>query len=380
VTWFRPFLRIGLCWAIFSLGSLLSGLAALRLHSYPPLDLTPLRAPGIITLTRNVELVANVSITLWLAHRLRRSPAMTRLLMKTFFWTGIASCLFSAVSYPLDLAGIAQLGSYSSLHRWRGFYNEGGPYGLYLLAILLTGVTLRHLGWLTPRTYRLTQVLLVVSLLMTFSKAALFAAVLLVLFNVFLAASLTRRVLILGTAAAALFAVVTLLPVGPAIRAYQSSSARYEAASHLHPLDQSFVLGRVAGAFLVPRMLAAHPWTGIGWGNYPTQRNAPEFRGAAVWVDVSDDPGLGLWGMAPEVGLPLFGLVFLCLFLPFLYLRRLQAPPYLLNLALLQPIVHLAGSQLNLSYPWLVTCFALALAFKTAELPKTPSHRVPWSG
>ena len=149
VTWFRPFLRIGLCWALFSLGSILSGLAALRLHAYPPLDLTPLRAPGIITLTRNVELAANVSIMLWLAHRLRRSPAMTRLLMKTFFWTGIASCLFSAVSYPLDLAGIAQLGSYSSLHRWRGFYNEGGPYGLYLLAILLTGVALHHLGWIT---------------------------------------------------------------------------------------------------------------------------------------------------------------------------------------------------------------------------------------
>jgi hypothetical protein len=145
------------------------------------------------------------------------------------------------------------------------------------------------------------------------------------------------------------------------LRQYQATAAQYERLSHLHSNDASFVYGRVAGAFIVPRMIAAHPITGVGWGNYGILRNAPEYRGAAVFTEDADDPGLGIFGLAAEMGLPLLGGLLFLLFLPFFYLRHLRTPIWLSNLALVQPIVHLYGAQLNLTYPWIVTAFALGL-------------------
>ena len=41
----------------------------------------------------------------------------------------------------------------------------------------------------------------------------------------------------------------------------------------------------------------------------------------------------------------------------------MRAPSYVLNLALLQPMVHLFGAQLNLTYPWVVTAMALGIGY-----------------
>ncbi|MES2391442.1 MAG: hypothetical protein V4555_07365, partial [Acidobacteriota bacterium] len=57
----------------------------------------------------------------------------------------------------------------------------------------------------------------------------------------------------------------------------------------------------------------------------------------------------------------------LCFLVPYLYARRVHAPLYIRNLALLQPLVHLFGAQLNLTYPWVTTAFALALTYLYAH-------------
>ena len=44
-----------------------------------------------------------------------------------------------------------------------------------------------------------------------------------------------------------------------------------------HPGDRNYVMGRVTGALIVPRMIAAHPIGGIGLGNYSLMRNDPEY-------------------------------------------------------------------------------------------------------
>jgi hypothetical protein len=50
-------------------------------------------------------------------------------------------------------------------------------------------------------------------------------------------------------------------------------------------------------------------------------------------------------------------------FYPYFYLRRRDVPLPIKNLALIQPVVHLCGAQLNLTFPWLMTAFALALGY-----------------
>jgi len=150
--------------------------------------------------------------------------------------------------------------------------------------------------------------------------------------------------------------------LGSKIELFKQAGEKYETASHLHVGDGNFVEGRVAGLFLVPRMIAAHPFTGVGWGNYGIVRNDPQYRGAAAWGD-PDEPGLGVLGLGAEIGLPLLSFLFVYLALPYFWLHRLHVPEHIANLALLQPVAHLFGAQLNLIYPWIVTAFALGLGF-----------------
>jgi hypothetical protein len=102
-------------------------------------------------------------------------------------------------------------------------------------------------------------------------------------------------------------------------------------------------------------------------------RNAPEYRGAAVYTQDADDPGLGMYGLAAELGLPMLAFLIVLLLVPFLYLRRLQAPTWMANLALLQPLVHVFGAQLNLTYPWVTTAFALGLGLSYVRIRPLPA-------
>ena len=201
---------------------------------------------------------------------------------------------------------------------------------------------------------------------MSASKAAIMAAAALLLFNSLFAGSHRRRAISVFVLCIVILIALQTLNVGNTLQVFAHTADTYERLSHLHANDGNFVIGRVAGLFIVPRMIAAHPLSGVGWGNYGFLRNLPEYRGASAFAFDIDAPALGLLGSAAEFGIPLDLFLIFLLFLPFLYLRRLRCPAYLTNLALLQPLVHLFGGQLNLTYPWIVTAFALGLAYSAA--------------
>ena len=380
-TWFRPYLRIGALYALFVLAALALAVASLRFDFYVGDDLTPLRRPVVVSLARAIELMGNVSMMLYLANLFRQDAYWLRFAMRVYFWVGVASGLYSVLSYPLDVAGIVSLGVYSDSHRFRGFYNEGGPYGLYVVSLILVGIALYRKHWERGPKMIGAFGLLTISLVMSQSKAAYGAILFFSVMGIFLMGSLSRKLaMLLG---AGVIAVIIFQATGVArlIVLYRTQSAAYERASRMRRTDANFVYGRVAGGFIVPRMIAAHPLTGIGWGNYGILRNSPEYRGASQFVPLADEPGLGLLGTAADLGLRLIALLLICLFLPAGYLRRRRVPFYALSVALWQPIVHIFGGQLNLTYPWIATALALGLAYcpdqpsLTSELPVVPLSR-----
>lgn len=360
-TWYRLLLRIGMAYALFCVVGIILAAAALRFDFYYPYQPSPLNAPLAIAIVRSVELSASVFIMLWMADRFRHDPASIRFTMRVYFWTGVASAIYSIASWPLALLGIENLGMTSS-HRFRGFYNEGGPWGLYLLSVILIGFGLHHLRWENTRKLLLAGAPLLLGLAMSGSKSALVAGGVLLLINTVAFGSALKRVTVAFALAGLLLFGVEALNFDAFLRAYAQTRAGYERLSHLHSRDGNFVVGRVAGAFIVPRMIAAHPYSGVGWGNYGLLRNTPEYRGAGAFSWENDQPGLGLIGYAAELGVPLTLYLSVLLLIPSFYLLRRKAPAYLVNLALLQPLVHLFGAQLNLTYPWVVTSFALGLA------------------
>ncbi len=367
----RAIFWLGMGWLLFSVATMSLAVASLRFDFYLPANPDWIRLPVVISASRLTEYVLSFLVMLYLAHTFRRSAEKARFTLRVYFWTGVLSSVYSMVSYPLDVLGIAQLGAYADLHRFRGFYNEGGPYGLYVISVILVGMALYRLGWEKQLWMRWGFAAMLIAFVMSQSKAAFLAAAVLLLLNVVVSGSLAQRFSILGAMVVVVLLAVQFLNLEANLATYRAGAARFERLSHLRTTDSNFVYGRIAGLFIVPRMIAAHPWTGIGLGNYGILRNAPEYRGAAYYVGYADDSALGILGYVADFGIPLITYMLFLMMLPFVLLRRLRAPTYLTNLALLQPIVHLFGAQLNVTYAWIVTGFALGLGYnlKVWQMP-----------
>lgn len=365
--WARSYRMIGVCYLVFCSIALVLSISALRYDFYFPPDLGVLNYPVIIAISRIVELLASVSIMLYLASIFRHDRSKAAFTMRVYFWVGAVSAIYAIVTFPISLASKIDLGTYGPSHRMRGFYNEGGPYGLYLISAFLVGYALYKQGWVKRGSLRFGFIIMSIAFLGSQSKAAICAVLVILLMNGLLAQSFAKRIVLIASIFLFLGAVYQVVDVGAALRIYQRGSQAYEWLSHRHAKDPNFIYGRVAGAFIVPKMVEQHPLVGVGWGNYGLLRNAPEYRGAAVFAEIDDDPGLGIAGMTAELGLPLDIYLMVCLFLPFIYLRKWKAPSYLTNLVLLQPLVHLFGAQLNVTYPWIVTAFALGLGYSYKE-------------
>ena len=372
----RAIFWLGIGWLVFSIAVMSLAVASLRFDFYLPAGLASFRYPVYISASRLTEYILSFSVMLYLAHTFRRSAEKARFTLRVYFWTGVASAVYSMVSYPLDVLGIASLGAYANLHRFRGFYNEGGPYGLYVISVVLVGVTLYRLGWEKRLWMRWGFALMVIAFVMSQSKAAFLAAGALLLVNVLIGGSLKQRFLIVGMAVVLGFLATQFLDLRQNIETYEVGAARFERLSHQRYGDYNFIYGRIAGLFIVPRMIRAHPWTGIGLGNYGILRNAPEYRGAAYYVDTADDSGLGILGYVADLGIPLMAYMLFLMFLPFVLLRRMRAPAYLTNMALLQPVVHIFGAQLNVTYAWVMTGFALGIGYNLKAWQR-PAQELP---
>jgi hypothetical protein len=205
---------------------------------------------------------------------------------------------------------------------------------------------------------------LIVCLIGSQSKAAFFATGVLGVFYLILALRGWRRWTVLATLGAA-FAVLGLaLDIPAKVQVYNKASGVYEEMSNLKSGDPNFVMGRVAGAVLAPRMIAAHPLAGIGWGNYPLVRDDPEYRqGTAFSFGSTDAPGLGLIDYIVDLGFPLCLYLIWILSKPAFLLHRSGARVELITMAAIQPIATLAGAHLNLIYSWVVVALALGIGF-----------------
>lgn len=372
----RPLLRLGLSYLTFLVIALGLALWALKQDFYFIAGLTLLKYPLLVTFVRGTQLLASVIAMLYLAHLFRKNQRILRFAMRVYFRMGVASSIYALVTYPFARMGLAYLGT-SMDYRLRGFYNEGGPYGLYVISAALVGLSLFHLGWEDRGWLRWGSLLLPVALLGSQSKAAILALVAIGIVDMLLLRSAAQRAVFAASLLGALFLASQVVDVTAGVRMYREAGMAYERVSHQHRGDVNFVIGRVAGAFIVPRMIAEHPLAGVGWGNYELVRNAPEYRGASAWVDIADDPGLGLFGLAADLGLPLLGLLVFCLMLPAIYLRSRNVAFSVMNLVLMQPIAHLFGAQLNLTYPWIISAFALGLGLRSSQTVELATVKVP---
>jgi hypothetical protein len=369
---FGPIFSIGQSYTIFLVLAFLLSLLALR-QNFNLANETLLKRPLLVTISRMAELFLDAFYMLYLAGLFREDERLRIFAARVYYWTGIAGGIYALATYPLNYFLAMQLGTYSSSHRLRGFDNEGGPYGTYLLSVCALAIAMYHRGWLSRRQFYWGIALLVACLAGSQSKAAFFALAVLGLFYLLMALKGWRGWALIA-AMGAVFAVLGLLLNIPGkIEVYNRAIASYQELSNLRSEDGNIVMGRVAGAVLAPRMIAVHPLAGIGWGNYPLVRDNPEYRqGSAFSTGPTDAPGLGLIDYIVDLGFPLCLYLIWVLFKPAYLLRRHRATPGLVTMAAVHPVVTVAGAHLNLIYPWVVVALALGMGFarRTEAVPE----------
>jgi O-Antigen ligase len=364
---FNPYFSVAVSYGIFMVAAFLLSAYALQQDFFPYGQMTLLKRPLVMTISRIVELLVDVFYMLYLANLYRKDERLCRLGMKTYYWFGIASAVYSVLSYPLNVMYGWNLGTYYEEHRMRGFYNEGGPYGVYLVSVLLVTAVMRRRGWLTRFQSGLAMGLFVICMVLSQSKSALLLLPVLGLINGYVLLPRRGQWAMIGVAAVVL-AVLSFAGMGRVVELYQIASADYRMLSQIRSQDGNYVMGRVAGTVLAPRMIMAHPLTGVGWGNYGAVRDDPQYRQGTAFAIANDAPGLGPIDYIVDLGIPLWLFLMWAEFKPFRLLRRQGAGMLILNLALMQPLANIFGAHLNLTYPWVVAGFALGLGYqKTNE-------------
>jgi len=377
---FRPFVTIARSYAVFLLLAFVLSLFSLQQNFFHNAGL---KAPVLVTVARMAELFLDAFYMLYLAVLYREDEKLCLFGARTYYWTGMAGCLYSFATYPLNLLAATQLGTYGDHHRFRGFDNEGGGFGVYILSVIVLAFVMRRRHWLSKGQFRIGISVLAIGFLGSQSKSAYFALAALGVIGLAWFLEGWRRWAVFAGLVAMLILMGSIIGIQDQVEQYRRGAEQYQALSNLRAHDGNFVMGRVAGAVLAPRMIAARPLLGIGWGNYPLVRDDSVYRqGTAFSIASVDAPSLGVIDYIVELGFPLWLYLVWIELKPVYMLRRHGADAWLIALALIQPVSNWAGAHLNLMHPWVVVAFALGLGYTAqplqtlraaAPLPANPS-------
>lgn len=345
-------------WAFFLI--FLISLLSLRLTFYPPIgDFGPLKQAPWTTFIRFVQVVMAVSTLFIVALAIRADPSKFRKLLTAYVTCGYVSAVWGIISWlawlsGLTLPGVTAVDQYG-IARICGFFIEGGPFGVYIAGVMVVQVIRGYyLQYVSKRAFLIGMGLLSVAFVGAQSKAAVL--LLIVLFIMYLFKIRRAGLVLLGILALVPLALTSNLAKG--LHGYYDNFAHFEQAARERPDDYALLMGRLAAAVLMPRMIEEHPLLGIGIGNYSLMRNEPSVLRGLPRVELWDLNGLGLLGYMAELGIPLtlFILVIYAYPLAMAWKRR----PWIVLLCTYPLLAALFGVQLYFAYPWVLAGLGLA--------------------
>jgi hypothetical protein len=360
---------------LFSLVLIVLVLVNLRQTFFVPASATSImKQPFWISLSRFAQLTLIYMSFIFLLERFRESPRLLSLAVRTYLLAGTVSAVYSLFSYAaLRGAGIDLGGAYDTwgLFRTRGFFVEGGPFGLYVLSVMTLKV---FEGKIMERKLRILDYLqfgvLFLAFILSVSKSAVLAMVILIGLHQVVSRFNLKSLLM---AAGALLVMVPILyqPIVSNLALYRSDYTNFAQTVLERPDDPNLVMGRIAASIIVPQMVLQRPLLGVGLGNYSLTRNDPNYSQGIPTVDEWDLPGLGFLGYLAELGIPLSLYLLYLLCRPLIFGIRSRAETYVLTLLGFQLVANFMGVQLTFIYPWIITAIALGVISRS-QLQNAP--------
>ena len=287
-------------YALFLALALGLSLFALRLPFYPPPEIPAIKQPVWLSLSRTFELTLAIYFMLASARAFRGNPVLFRLALDLYAGIGVLSAAGSLLAWALlKTTGASSFLVYGFDDRVRGLFNEGGPFGMFLVSVAMALLLRGHLfSPKHPMLHKASLAILLAGLFASGSKAGLLAAVALCLVAAAASGSRVRRIALAG--GCALILIVSAALFQGKLFGYFYAYLNFDEALAYRPDDPSLIMGRIAAAIVVPRMVEAHPLLGIGVGNYSLMRNDPDYLEGLPPVDDWICPAWGSPGRLPS--------------------------------------------------------------------------------
>ncbi len=340
-----------------------------RLKFYIPPGMSLMRHPPALTFTRMWKLGIDIGFMFVLVSLFFQNPKLVRDSTRIYLTVGVLNAIYALICFSLCVAG-ASRGSYSGVFgaytllgvtRARGFFVEGGPFGVYLVTVLMVLLVERYvLRDLSRSLFASCVAVLVAAIVAAQSKAAFCLIAALALWSFWR----SRRLRYLITSGALALALGTWFVFGDLATQFQGYIYAYENIYTLalsNPTDINVLEGRAVAAHVVPAILADRPFFGVGLGNYPVTRSNPDYSWPLQAAPGWDSGGLGLIGDGAELGLPLLMFFVALVWTPVLMATRSSVHRLVVLLAGCQFWVHLFGASIPFLYPYLTTALALGL-------------------
>lgn len=327
------------------------GLIITSTHHFDILGASSFKAPYRITIARYFELVSCIILCLITFRLFQRHKEKAKLIIDYLVQWNIIITIFFAGIYILVLTGMLPLNKSIIVYedyRLRGFYNEGGPYGLMLSFIfMLTFFQSKS------RTRTLKQLFLfIIIVFCARSKAG--ALVIVVWIGLLNFQYLKIKFKVLAAPLLVVFLIGFYYLFINISSMYITELNRVKQSVIERPNDPYLILGRVSGTYIVPNMVKENPVFGIGLGNYPLLRNNAEYRAffpkPPKELMTIDAHGFGgLIDILVEMGI--FGLLLFAIIVYNLYNElRNRNKGYLFLTGFL--LLFSFGVQLYFLYPW----------------------------
>lgn len=337
-------------------------LVSLRTTFYMPAnEQSPLKDPYIISVARFFELC--IGAIVYGAIGTGFGAKDGAVLKEKFFTYSAVFTSIILVIYLFDLLGGTDFVTEPNDIRLKGFFVEGGPYGLFCAAI----ICLCHSFGLLRASIILP---IGVAFLLSQSKAGLLLLIL--YFGANAAFKIKNFKKFFATSAmAVLLAVVGWQFLGDRLQGYFEDTSAIELTLRERSDDPSVVMGRIAATYIAPNMIFANPVLGVGLGNYSLVRNDAAYRGIFPVVDDWDLTGLGAVTVLAENGI--LGLLLFCgAYLA--VIRRMESRGMVIA-SLIPAACFILGLQIYFVYPWIILGLCYRLGHKNAYVAYRPRSK-----
>jgi len=320
-----------------------------------------LKRPYIISFGRFLELISCINLAA-LVHNFfkRKTYQETVLIIKQIF---ILSFIILSVYITIYFLFYFEIITetrfvYERIPRLRGWYAEGGPYGLMLSFTFCLSYFFKH-----KYNFFLRIIILLTIIFLAKSKAGIL--LILVWFTILYYKKLYRKIRKLNIVVVFIGAIITSIVFLKLADTYIISIKNVRKEMIERPTDINLIMGRISGIFIFPEMIGDYPLFGIGLGNYPIMRNNPEYLDFIPRSPVGEADAHGFGGIVQI--LVDGGIIMLLIFSAIIYsfLKHIKKRDDRLKIYLYIFLSFFAlGVQIYFLYPWVLFGILISLCNK----------------